>query len=624
MSVIGITRESKRFLESLDECKLIDLFADLLTLEGHKKIRITDGPGDGGRDIHSLDENEEKCLTQSKFHSDISKSISARTLGELVSSMVRLGYKRGIFLTNAKISPPAKRDCLDSYPGYSIDFVDGRELINRVFDNLVLKAIWFDGKSIDTVNFALIIPVIGRNLETDEPISLREKNGSNTRLKVGSNEGQFRYHRSITLSRLSFPAYRPPEVKTIESIMSGNIPSIEIVISGAIHLGDYDLILKKVIERTIRVIREKNKELNHFALSFGVPFVAPLAGLHSGGRFQLEDVQPITIVSHNNQVEYEKDWLLPIKKKEWILPTFFQVSQMEYARWLNQKRDICFNLSVICSATERNKWVVDQRNEFHLEGWKKSLFVLVSNKTLNVIQSNNECKSPQIYSWNSESSLLTWPNPIYFEDSLVEIDEKNPQISYNPQIQKKYAKIQAIVEKLGGTVIDPIKARHMMAVIDSDPFPASQNMEFRSVELAYETQNVPTPILPNTRQIRFTVCWLITNFDGNILSLEQMIPRITEKFNKLDEGENYEFDLKYYPPNEYQSSCYFTCNFYLITPIGFENTSDLLAKLEPEIFTLIDRFELVIKEFFTVSRATEVFWKNVLCVSFDPNDKYGE
>jgi hypothetical protein len=50
-------------LSSLNPSALLRQAADFLHEEGHTHIRFTDGPGDGGRDIHSVDAFGEKHLT---------------------------------------------------------------------------------------------------------------------------------------------------------------------------------------------------------------------------------------------------------------------------------------------------------------------------------------------------------------------------------------------------------------------------------------------------------------------------------------------------------------------------------------------------------------------------------
>lgn len=618
MSVIGSSRESKRFLENLNEIKLIDVFADLLTLDRHKDIKITDGPGDGGRDIHSIDSEGNKCLTQSKYHSDISKSISTKTLGELVSSMVRLEYKKGIFLTNAKISPAAKRDSLNSYPGYTIDFVDGRELINRVFDNIVLKAIWYDGIAIDKINYAIIFPVIARDLEKDRALWINPKSENRKfSIDLGRTRGQVKFQDSFS-STIVFQRYRPPTIKTISEFKQSQIRMTELVLTGVIHLEDIDAIIKKISEKLISYFKKDHKQKTHFALVFGKPFIVPLSGETSGGRFQFENIIPITIVCHDEIVEYEKNWLLPTRKKKWELPEFFQVSQMDYVRWFNPKFDICLNLSIVCSPTADESWVIEGNNKIFLDGWNKSLFMLVSNNTVEKIQKNDEFKPSHLFSWDLNSTLCAWQHSVFSQPfifySFFSDRDDCPPISNEPdETEKQFAIIRKKIENIGGQSISPTKARHMIAVVNSDPFPESDTFRFRSVELAFETESVSTPILPESRQIQFTVCWLITRIKGKRKSLELIIEKIK---TKISEEKNLTFDLviSFHTPQEYPDDHYITCHFYYIPKIGLEKTSTLLNNIEPKLILTVNNVELRIKEFLDVRRATKEFWSKVLYV----------
>lgn len=205
MSILG-PKETDNFLQKLDERSLLDICTDILTIKGHTDIRIMEGPGDGQRDIHSIDSNGEKCLTQSKYHRNPSYTVSAKELGEVVLGMIRFGYKKGLFITNAKVSPQAKRDCLNDYPNYSVDFLEGRGIIKNIFDNLVLKAIWYDGQSFDKVSYTLIFPILIRDLETDKPLPLlpqhREAQIGN-KIEAGRSEIQINYQRSNTSTNVS-------------------------------------------------------------------------------------------------------------------------------------------------------------------------------------------------------------------------------------------------------------------------------------------------------------------------------------------------------------------------------------------------------------------------------------
>src|SRR2546425_851294 len=128
---------------ALSASALVQLTADLLQAKHHSNIRVMEGPGDGGRDIHSIDAESRPHLTQCKYHLDSSHTCSSRELSELPMAMTKLGYNRGLFVTSAKISPQAKREYLNDYPDIILDFLDGGELAKEVLANGMLTALWW-------------------------------------------------------------------------------------------------------------------------------------------------------------------------------------------------------------------------------------------------------------------------------------------------------------------------------------------------------------------------------------------------------------------------------------------------------------------------------------------------
>jgi hypothetical protein len=235
MSVIG-PNNAEKFLRKLDEKKLLDLCADILSIEGHTNIRITDGPGDGQRDIYSITPDGEKFLTQSKYHKNINKSVTSQEIGETISGMLRFGCKKGLFITTGKISPPAKRDLLESYPGYNVKFLEGWDIAKKVFENLVLKAIWYDGESLDRVTYNLVIPIIARDLEIDKPFSICDKQDDKITypLKVGDTKANLSFRKSVGSTSV-FGVYRSPNRRTLSELRSLEITLTNVVLSGTIN-----------------------------------------------------------------------------------------------------------------------------------------------------------------------------------------------------------------------------------------------------------------------------------------------------------------------------------------------------------------------------------------------------
>jgi len=58
-------------------------------------------------------------------------------------AMTKLGYRTGLFVTNSRISPQAKREYLNDYPNFRLDFLEGETLAKEVLSNGMLTALWY-------------------------------------------------------------------------------------------------------------------------------------------------------------------------------------------------------------------------------------------------------------------------------------------------------------------------------------------------------------------------------------------------------------------------------------------------------------------------------------------------
>jgi hypothetical protein len=140
LSLIG--KEATKLAKSLNERDFVLLCRDLLSSKGHLNIRIMDGPGDGGRDIHSVTSENKKFLTQCKYHQNPTSTCSSKDISELPMASFKFGYKSGLFITNARISPQGKKEYIDNYPNLDLDFLDGEALIAEILENPLLRVIW--------------------------------------------------------------------------------------------------------------------------------------------------------------------------------------------------------------------------------------------------------------------------------------------------------------------------------------------------------------------------------------------------------------------------------------------------------------------------------------------------
>jgi hypothetical protein len=624
MSVVGSSEESRKFLKTLNSVRIVDLFSDLLALEGHKQIKITDGPGDSLRDIHSIDKNGNRCLSQSKYHKNINQSISSRELGDLVLGMIKNRYNNGIFITNSKISPPAKRDVLNDYKEckLNIEFIDGQELVKRIFDNVVLKAIWFDGKSIIDVNFALVVPVVARNLEKDRPIQVNGKNSIKiNRINVGRTQAQFRFQ-STGIDTHVFQQYRPPRRKTISEFKTNEIISTEIVITGDIHLQDIEEIIEKLSQSVIKSCKQQNKLIKHFAVLFGQPFLAPLSGEISGGRIPLKLTDPLTMVYHENEISNEMDWLLPLDNEKWTYPQRFPSSQSNTTQIYSPSLDLCLFLGLISPLSENYKYIIDGVYTFHLKWWEKSIFFLLPDFNSNFWEGILVTPPTNIYDWESGKKLCVWIHPCLkssLRDGDIEPDQDN---EYEPifsieseELKLEISNIKKKLKSIGGIEIAPQKARYMIAVVNNeDPFPNKDIMEFNPFMLICDSRSIPSPIDPTSRRIQFSLCWVINSVRKKSQNIGSCFNLLNLHIKKQD----------YYPFNLYlrlDSDCeqgrnYIIGHFSYLPQINQEKTITLLENMEMNLVDGIKKVEEHIMKNFSITKSTANYWQEEFGINY--------
>lgn len=230
--------------------KLLVRFArDLLVARGHRLVRQTDGPGDGGRDVHSLTQDGRKHLTQCKHHDDASHACSSDEVSELPMALVKFGIPQGLFVTDARISPQAKREYLSDYPNLALEFLDREELIGEVLASAVLRALWFDGGKLGLVNARTIFPFLVRRHDGDQPLLplrhrvLRERVFDAVRAEAQARglSVEFREGRS---ERSPFERYRLPHRLTNDEGFQGDIVTTEIGFRGGVALHELPLFVE--------------------------------------------------------------------------------------------------------------------------------------------------------------------------------------------------------------------------------------------------------------------------------------------------------------------------------------------------------------------------------------------
>jgi len=158
-------------LSGVDEKSLPHLVADILYFcRNHRNVVVTDGPGDGRRDVSSRTPDSAKHLAQCKFHVDVTAAVGARETDELPVALLKFGAKRGLFVTTARLSPQSKREYLNDFPGFQLEFWDGLQLVDQVLSSPLLAELWLLGDSVQRRAVSVAVPFIIRRADDDRPI----------------------------------------------------------------------------------------------------------------------------------------------------------------------------------------------------------------------------------------------------------------------------------------------------------------------------------------------------------------------------------------------------------------------------------------------------------------------
>lgn len=137
----GNSAEKLSLIRALDARRFPELVADVLEFgKGHTEARVTDGPGDGKRDVVSFTPKGHLCFTQCKYHKG-SRSVGSEETDQIIVALNKMGAKHGVFATTGRISPQAKREYLDNFPDYQLEWYEGQDLVDAVLGNPLLSAI---------------------------------------------------------------------------------------------------------------------------------------------------------------------------------------------------------------------------------------------------------------------------------------------------------------------------------------------------------------------------------------------------------------------------------------------------------------------------------------------------
>lgn len=295
------------------------LIADILALrEGHSQVVVTDGPGDGRRDIHSVNAEGVRVVTQCKFSMG-REAISSRATDEIVIALEKFGATNGILATNGHFSPQSKREVLEDFPRYNLQVWEGPDVLDAILAEPLIRGAWFDGNRVGRRFSVITVPMVVVAIEADRFISL-------------APPWQHHGHDLIPISRLE--PFRPPE----EGELYGGFGSL---VDGLIYTEEVDAISqwKDVYSRATSFLKD-SKSLR---ASVRIGTVAWEAGKDSNLSETLSSAN--TRILFDGTDSSERSWVLP-RPKGALYPHEIRATTHDWARIYVPDYDILVNLEV--------------------------------------------------------------------------------------------------------------------------------------------------------------------------------------------------------------------------------------------------------------------------------------
>ncbi|WP_434426569.1 restriction endonuclease [Nannocystis pusilla] len=595
----------------MNERTLPQLVADYLSLQGHETVVVTDGPGDGGRDIHSQNSGS-NFLTQCKYHAALKKTVSSKEISELPMAMVKLGIKQGLFVTNSKISPQAKREFIDNYPGLTLSFIDGLTLARIVLDSAILRALWVSGTSASEVNRAVSFVVIARDMLLDRPIRLRESSEYATEIRqlIENANLELQISAGTACSLESMPKYAPPARRTI-SEFGNHISGLGIVVRGPSVLQSLD----RIIDQVQRAIAASLGQNTHVAVRTARPSLIPLGGPHAGAVISFDTAMPSTLrCGPGSAVESEHEYLWPGDR--WHAPQRLSGSIAHAVGWFNPKLNAILDINLPHRMDADTRSREDLFDEDRIRWCIDSLFILAPPER---VQLNEHQGGPPLppslnISWPDGRIIAAWLHP-YLVSNFVSLSiepdvEEADEDPFALHIETFKEAIRNISNWCSATpdieLVPSEKARHMLAAVGFHLLPSTPFMAFRSIDLLRGA--LPSPFSTQQRELFFSICWWLPPQARTINEALTFL-----RTNYSSEDVTYQIDSN---PNRKPGS-YIICKVQGPTGRPECSTREMLDSWEPNLTAHTERIESLFREGgFVATRDSERYWSEELFVDF--------
>jgi hypothetical protein len=490
-------------LSTIDYKTLPYLVGDVLYfLRGHNEVQVVDGPGDGKRDVHSVKPDGSRHVTQCKYHQDVHTTVSSDETDQIILALAKFGCKCGLFVTTGKISPQAKREYLDNYPDFELDFIDGTGLVDAVLASPILSAVWFDGVSLTQARSSLRLPFVLRIAQTDQPWSFKKFTEVN---ELGLN---YKFN-SGTYSRLDFEPYRPPVETTQEENESDWLQCYEVLCPSPIRvheISENQKVIAKIISKQV------DEAYLPLIIRFGVPSLAANAEVRCDDRVKIPQVRPTSfVIDKNRAIIAERDWVVLGNHDDWIFPENLSCLGASWAGWLSRLQNTIVMQELVWPSFDPEPYFTQQRLQIRQKGLGKSLFLAGNKPDCDAFKNRLSKKEWPNWScpYGPNGVLLGWLHPALEAEKIRDSIHKYKEDEYDALIHR----IESISSKTSLTKVPDKQAVFIAAAAGEELLPTpKESRGIGSAELVHCYGDVPSPVYLKNREFMFIQMWRIPKF----------------------------------------------------------------------------------------------------------------
>lgn len=591
----GKLEDKIKYLESLDETEFVHLIADILSIHfNHTNVKIVDGPGDGKRDIFSLNKNFEKTITQCKFHYDSKKTSGTRETDEIVIALNKFDYSNGFFCTSGKISPQAKREYLDNYPNYNLQWLEGYEIVDIVLKHNLLKQLWLDNEKIHLVTSSISIPFIVRKLPEDiaiEPTFNLEFDLPN-KIEIEIEKVLSNYEQ--------FHPYRNLEIRKSGSHF-GNVFGFKATLKGHVNYNSLEEVRKRLATYLFET-KCKNQNDSYHAIRYGTPYFndvnKPIRD-YEKNKFNLP-VTPNTYVLNHKSIIDEYEWLIELSD-DWKRPDRISMSQLNDFCFYNKAKDFVLYVYYTCRANKQLNPHVERQYEIDKVIWSKSCFAFGDTERTKQILENDQLLMPdEIYQYGSSDKVLCWfhPRPFMYPSDIIEFEKQ----LVHEEFENEKRKIKTLLNEYRLSEIEWEKVTKIAALNSKDPFPVDRQITYRIVDIFEKFDEIPSPLKPNNREFIFECVWRLCEKESQ--SLENNL----EIFSTDVDNYNSEYELTFTLDDQTQKDVFLRITFNPKIESHL-STREIVSKSKADATKLFNDIEKILQNIFKATkRFTNKYW----------------